>query len=86
LPRATSSTTAARRSPCCSPCSTIASDASSKRVGSPEDPITLAELADEFGVSHERLHQIDANSFEKVQKAVKNRIAAIETPSPLPVH
>jgi RNA polymerase sigma-32 factor len=51
-----------------------------------EDPITLAELADEFGVSRERVHQIDANSFEKVQKAVKNRIAAIETPSPLPVH
>ena len=51
-----------------------------------EDPITLAELADEFGVSRERVRQIDANSFEKVQKAVKNRIAAIETPSPLPVH
>src|SRR6266478_7658206 len=51
-----------------------------------EDPITLAELADEFGASRERVRQIDANSFEKVQKAVKNRIAAIETPSPLPVH
>jgi RNA polymerase sigma-32 factor len=51
-----------------------------------EDPITLAELADEFRVSRERVRQIDANSFEKVQKAVKNRIAAIETPSPLPVH
>jgi RNA polymerase sigma-32 factor len=51
-----------------------------------EDPITLAELADEFGVSRERVRQIDANSFEKVQKAVKNRIAAIETPSPLRVH
>src|SRR5258707_5983378 len=38
-----------------------------------EDPITLAELADEFGVSRER--QIDVNSFEKVQKAVKDRIA-----------
>jgi RNA polymerase primary sigma factor len=34
-PRATSSTTAARRLPRRSPCSTIASDASSKRVGSP---------------------------------------------------
>ena len=50
-----------------------------------EDPITLAELADEFGVSRERVRQIDVNSFEKVQKAVKNRIAAIETPSPLRV-
>jgi len=50
-----------------------------------EDPITLAELADEFGVSRERVRQIDVNSFEKVQKAVKDRIAAIETPAPLAV-
>jgi RNA polymerase sigma-32 factor len=50
-----------------------------------EDPITLAELADEFGVSRERVRQIDVNSFEKVQKAVNDRIAAIETPAPLPV-
>jgi len=27
--------------------------------------------------------QIDVNSFEKVEKAVKDRIAAIETPAPL---
>jgi len=45
-----------------------------------EDPITLAELADEFGVSRERVRQIAARAFEKVQKAVKNRVAAIETP------
>jgi RNA polymerase sigma-32 factor len=51
-----------------------------------EDPITFAELADEFGVSRERVRQIDLSSFEKVQKAVKNRIATIETPAPLPVH
>jgi RNA polymerase sigma-32 factor len=44
-----------------------------------EDPITLAELADEFGVSRERVRQIEARAFEKVQKAVKN--AAIETPA-----
>src|SRR6266853_71462 len=47
-----------------------------------EDPITLAELAGEFGVSRERVRQIDVNSFEKVEKAVKDRIAAIETPAP----
>ena len=45
-----------------------------------DDPITLAELADEFGVSRERVRQIEARAFEKVQKAVKNRVAAIETP------
>ncbi len=49
------------------------------------DPITLAELADEFGVSRERVRQIEVRAFEKVQKAVKNRVAAIETPAPLPV-
>jgi len=51
-----------------------------------EDPITLAELADEFGVSRERVRQIEVRAFEKVQKAVKNRIAAIETPVHQPVH
>jgi RNA polymerase sigma-32 factor len=51
-----------------------------------EDPITLAELEDEFGVSRERVRQIDVTSFEKVQKAVKNRVAAIKTRAPLPVH
>jgi RNA polymerase sigma-32 factor len=45
-----------------------------------EDPITLAELANEFGVSRERVRQIEACAFEKVQQAVKNRAAAIETP------
>ena len=50
-----------------------------------EDPITLADLASEFGVSPERVRQIDVRSFEKVQKAVKNRVAAKATPAPLPV-
>ena len=44
-----------------------------------EDPITLADLASEFGVSPERVRQIDVSSFEKVQKAMKNRVATIET-------
>jgi len=51
-----------------------------------EDPITLAELADEFGVSRERVRQIAVRAFEKVQKAVKNRVAAIETPAHQPMH
>jgi RNA polymerase sigma-32 factor len=46
-----------------------------------EEPITLEELADEFGVSRERVRQIEVRAFEKVQKAVKNRIAAMEQPS-----
>jgi hypothetical protein len=44
--------------------------------------MTLAELADEFGVSRERVRQIEARAYEKVQKAVKNRVAAIEMPYP----
>jgi len=54
-----------------------------------DDPITLEELADEFGVSRERVRQIEVRAFEKVQKAVKNRIAAMETPQAsqaLPAH
>ena len=51
-----------------------------------EDPMTLAELADEFGVSRERVRQIEARAFEKVQKAVKNSVAAIETPVQKPMH
>ncbi len=43
-----------------------------------EDPITLEELADEFGVSRERVRQIEVRAFEKVQKAVKNHVAAME--------
>jgi RNA polymerase sigma-32 factor len=51
-----------------------------------EEPITLNELANEFGVSRERVRQISVCAFEKVQKAVKNRVAAMETSAPLPAH
>jgi len=51
-----------------------------------EDPMTLAELADEFGVSRERVRQIEVRAFEKVQKAVKDRVVAIETPVHQPMH
>jgi RNA polymerase sigma-32 factor len=47
-----------------------------------EEQITLAGLADEFGVSRERVRQIEVSAFEKVQKAVKNLVAAIETSAP----
>ena len=36
-----------------------------------DDPLTLEDLASEFGVSRERVRQIEVSSFEKVQKAVK---------------
>jgi RNA polymerase sigma-32 factor len=47
-----------------------------------DEPVTLEELAAEFGVSRERVRQIEVRAFEKVQKAVKNRVAAMETPPP----
>jgi RNA polymerase sigma-32 factor len=50
-----------------------------------EDPVTLEELADEFGVSRERVRQIEVRAFEKVQKAVRNRVAAMEQPHAQPV-
>jgi RNA polymerase sigma-32 factor len=43
-----------------------------------DEPITLEELADEFGVSRERVRQIEVRAFEKVQKAVKNSIAVLQ--------
>jgi RNA polymerase sigma-32 factor len=51
-----------------------------------DDAMTLEDLAAEFGVSRERVRQIEVSAFEKVQKAVKNRAAAMESPAPLPVH
>src|SRR5467141_2105224 len=44
-----------------------------------DDPITLEQLAAEFGVSRERVRQIEVRAFEKVQRAVKSRVAAMET-------
>src|SRR6202521_1334230 len=61
-----------------------------RRLG--DDPATLEDLAAEFGVSRERVRQIEVRAFEKVQKAVKHRVAAMEAPpahaaaAPLPAH
>jgi RNA polymerase sigma-32 factor len=43
-----------------------------------DDPITLEELSTEFGVSRERVRQIDVRAFEKIQEAVKKNLAQIE--------
>jgi RNA polymerase sigma-32 factor len=56
-----------------------------------EEPVTLEDLAAEFGVSRERVRQIEVRAFEKVQKAVKHSVAAMETPahaaaSAMPMH
>ena len=50
-----------------------------------EDPMTLEDLASEFGVSRERVRQIEVRAFEKVQKAVMDRVRQTESPSAEPV-
>ena len=37
-----------------------------------EQPATLEDLSTEFGVSRERIRQIEVRAFEKVQKAVQS--------------
>ncbi|HZB61934.1 MAG TPA: RNA polymerase sigma factor RpoH [Microvirga sp.] len=46
-----------------------------------DDPITLEDLSAEFGVSRERVRQIEVRAFEKIQEAVKKNLARIETSS-----
>jgi RNA polymerase sigma-32 factor len=43
-----------------------------------EDPATLEDLSVEFGVSRERIRQIEVRAFEKVQRAVQKANAAVE--------
>ena len=45
-----------------------------------EDPVTLEELSVEFGVSRERVRQIEVRAFEKVQAAVKSGVALTQIP------
>ena len=48
-----------------------------------EDPITLEELSTEFGVSRERIRQIEVRAFEKIQKAVQKAARVAEAPAAL---
>jgi len=41
-----------------------------------DDPVTLEELAGQYGVSRERVRQIEVRAFEKLQKAMQ--AAALE--------
>jgi RNA polymerase sigma-32 factor len=49
-----------------------------------EDPLTLEELSAEFGVSRERIRQIEVRAFEKVQKAVTKAANAAAQREPAP--
>src|SRR5262245_34608947 len=43
-----------------------------------DDPITLHELAAEFGISRERVRQIEGRAFQKVQRAAQVAIAQMQ--------
>jgi len=45
-----------------------------------EEPATLDELAGEFRVSRERIRQIEVRAFEKVRKATRSAVGAMERP------
>ncbi|HVY89676.1 MAG TPA: RNA polymerase sigma factor RpoH [Hyphomonadaceae bacterium] len=45
-----------------------------------DEPVTLEELSAEFGVSRERVRQIEVRAFEKVQKAVRKGARELEKP------
>ncbi len=49
-----------------------------------EEPLTLEELSTEFGVSRERIRQIEVRAFEKVQRAVQKAATAAAQPEPAP--
>ena len=40
--------------------------------------MTLEALSDEFGISRERVRQIEVRAFEKIQSAVKSGVAKTE--------
>jgi RNA polymerase sigma-32 factor len=44
-----------------------------------DDPVTLEALSSEFGISRERVRQIEVRAFEKVQSAVRDRMARAES-------
>jgi RNA polymerase sigma-32 factor len=46
-----------------------------------DPPLSLAELADKFRVSHERVRQLEARAFEKVQRATHAAIAGAQSSS-----
>jgi RNA polymerase sigma-32 factor len=53
-----------------------------------DNPVTLEELSQEYGVSRERIRQIEVRAFEKLQKAMKrmDREARTQTIDALPAN
>jgi RNA polymerase sigma-32 factor len=51
-----------------------------------EVPRTLRDLADEFGVSRERVRQIETTAFLKLRKAVRQEVATKRAPELMPAY
>jgi RNA polymerase sigma-32 factor len=51
-----------------------------------DDPLTLEDLAAEFGVSRERVRQIEVRAYDKVQNAVRHLVTVMERPEALAAH
>jgi RNA polymerase sigma-32 factor len=51
-----------------------------------DEPSSLDELACEFGVSRERVRQIEVRAFQRVQDAVRDRVSAMERPKARATH
>jgi RNA polymerase sigma-32 factor len=52
-----------------------------------DEPKTLEELSDKYGISRERVRQIEVRAFEKLQRAMKSAVAAAaNVPARAPAH
>jgi RNA polymerase sigma-32 factor len=47
-----------------------------------EDPATLEELSQKYGVSRERVRQIEVRAFEKLQRGMKSAMTTAALPAP----
>ncbi len=50
-----------------------------------DDPRTLEELGDEYGISRERVRQIENRAFEKLQQAMKTAVAKLDATTAEPM-
>ena len=44
-----------------------------------DEPTTLEDLSQQYGISRERVRQIEVRAFEKLQKAMKNMVVEAAT-------